>query len=44
MDTFAPLPACTYILEVTLILIMEIELHPAVSLLEETYAASRGLK
>jgi hypothetical protein len=36
-DTFAPLPACPHILRATLILIMEIELHPAVSLLEEAF-------
>ena len=37
MDTFAPLPACPHILGATLLLIMEIELHPAVSLTEETF-------
>jgi hypothetical protein len=37
MDTFAPLPACSHIPGVTLLLIMEIELHPTVSLTEETF-------
>jgi DNA polymerase I len=37
IDTFAPLPACSHIPRATFLLIIQIELHPGVSLLDETF-------